>query len=161
MNGMSLPKGLSMNNLIPPPLVVAIIGAAMWGVDRWLAFGRFEFAWQRPLALALLIAGLLLMVVAVISFVSAKTTVNPLKPSRASSLITTGAFKYSRNPIYLGDLLVLVALAVWLGNVVNVALLAVFVWYLTRFQIIPEERALTSLFGESYVQYCSRVRRWL
>lgn len=150
-----------MQVLIPPPVVAAIVGAAMWGVARKLGFGRFEFALQAPLAVALLSAGLLLMVVAVASFVSAKTTVNPLAPSRASRLITTGAFRFSRNPIYLGDLLVLTALAVWLGNAVNVALLAFFAWYITRFQIVPEERALARLFGDSYAAYCARVRRWL
>ena len=150
-----------MNPLVPPPVVVAIIGVVMWAVDRKLELGKFESALQAPVAGVLLIVGLLLMFVAVASFVAAKTTVNPLRPSRASSLVTTGIFRISRNPMYLGDLLVLAALAVWLGNVVNVVLLVFFIWYINRFQIIPEERALTNLFGESYVAYCSRVRRWL
>jgi protein-S-isoprenylcysteine O-methyltransferase Ste14 len=150
-----------MNPLVPPPVVVAIIGVVMWAVDRKLELGKFESALQAPVASVLLIVGLLLMFVAVASFVAAKTTVNPLRPSRASSLVTTGIFRISRNPMYLGDLLVLAALAVWLGNVVNVVLLVLFVSYINRFQIMPEERALTNLFGESYVAYCSRVRRWL
>lgn len=150
-----------MNPLVPPPVVAAIVGVVMWAVDRKLELGKFESALQAPVAGVLLIVGLLLMFVAVASFFAAKTTVNPLRPSRASSLVTTGIFRISRNPIYLGDLLVLAALAVWLGNIVNVALLVPFVWYIHRFQIIPEERALTNLFGERYVSYCSRVRRWL
>ncbi len=150
-----------MNPLVPPPVVVAIVGVVMWAVDRKLELGKFESALQAPVAGVLLIAGLLLMFVAVGAFVAARTTINPLKPSRASSLITTGIFRISRNPIYLGDLLILAALAVWLGNVVNVVLLILFVWYVNRFQIIPEQRALTKLFGESYAAYCSRVRRWL
>lgn len=150
-----------MNPLVPPPVVVAIIGVVMWAVGRKLELGKFEAALQAPVAGVLLIVGLLLMFVAVASFIAAKTTVNPLRPSRASSLVTTGIFRISRNPMYLGDLLVLAALAVWLGNVVNVVLLVFFIWYINRFQIIPEERALTNLFGESYVAYCSRVRRWL
>ena len=150
-----------MNPLIPPPIIAAIVGVLMWAVNRWLELGRVEFAFQTPVAMVLLVAGLLLMLVAVASFVVAKTTVNPLRPSRASSLVTTGIFRLSRNPIYLGDLLVLAALAVWLGNAVNVVLLVPFVWTINRFQIIPEERALTDLFGERYVAYCSRVRRWL
>ena len=150
-----------MNPRIPPPIVAAVFGVLMWAVNRKLEFGRVEFAFQTPVAIVLLVAGLLLMLVAVASFVVAKTTVNPLRPSRASSLVTTGIFRLSRNPIYLGDLLVLAALAVWLGNAVNVVLLVPFVWTINRFQIIPEERALTDLFGERYVAYCSRVRRWL
>ena len=150
-----------MNPLVPPPVVVTIIGVVMWGVDRKLELGKFESALQAPVAGVLLIVGLLMMFVAVASFVAAKTTVNPLRPSRASSLVTTGIFRISRNPMYLGDLLVLAALAVWLGNVVNVVLLVFFIWYINRYQIIPEERALTNLFGENYVAYCSRIRRWL
>ena len=150
-----------MNPLVPPPVVVAIIGVVMWAVGRKLELGKFEAALQAPVAGVLLIVALLLMFVAVASFIAAKTTVNPLRPSRASSLVTTGIFRISRNPMYLGDLLVLAALAVWLGNVVNVVLLVFFIWYINRFQIFPEERALTNLFGESYVAYCSRVRRWL
>ena len=150
-----------MNPLVPPPVVVAIIGVVMWAVGRKLELGKFEAALQAPVAGVLLIVGLSLMIVAVASFIAAKTTVNPLRPSRTSSLVTTGIFRISRNPMYLGDLLVLAALAVWLGNVVNVVLLVFFIWYINRFQIIPEERAMTNLFGESYVAYCSRVRRWL
>lgn len=150
-----------MNPLVPPPVVVAIIGVVMWAVGRKLELGKFEAALQAPVAGVLLIVGLSLMIVAVASFIAAKTTVNPLRPSRTSSLVTTGIFRISRNPMYLGDLLVLAALAVWLGNVVNVVLLVFFIWYINRFQVFPEERALTNLFGESYVAYCSRVRRWL
>ena len=150
-----------MNPLIPPPIVAAIVGVLMWAVNRWLVLGRVESAFQTPVAIVLLVAGLLLMLVAVASFVAAKTTVNPLRPSRASSLVTTGIFRLSRNPIYLGDLLLLAALAVWLGNIVNLLLLVPFVWYINRFQIIPEERALADRFGASYVAYCARVRRWL
>ena len=150
-----------MNPLVPPPIVVVIVGVVMWAVDQKLEPGKFESALLAPSAGILLMVGLLLMFTAVASFVTAKTTINPLRPSRASSLITTGIFSISRNPIYVGDLLLLAALAVWLGNVVNVVFLVLFVWYINRFQIIPEERALTSLFGERYVAYCSKVRRWL
>jgi protein-S-isoprenylcysteine O-methyltransferase Ste14 len=150
-----------LNPLVPPPVVVAMVGVLMWAVDRQLELGKFESAFRAKVAGVLLIVGLILMFVAVAAFVAARTTINPLRPSRASSLVTTGIFRISRNPIYLGDLLVLAALAVWLGNVVNVLLLILFVWYVNRFQIIPEERALTKLFGASYVAYCSRVRRWL
>ena len=150
-----------MNPLIPPPIVAAIVGVLMWAVNRWLELGRVESSFLTPVAIVLLAAGLLLMLVAVASFIAAKTTVNPLRPSRASSLVTTGIFRLSRNPIYLGDLLLLAALAVWLGNIVNLLLLVPFVWYINRFQIIPEERALADRFGASYVAYCARVRRWL
>ncbi len=142
-------------------MIVAIIGLLMWGTRETLRFGEIKSDLQLPITLILLAIGLLLMVIAAGHFIAAKTTINPLRPANASTLITNGVFAISRNPIYLGDLLILAALAVWLGNMLNIALLALFVWYLNRFQIAPEERALRDKFGEAYAAYCSRVRRWL
>lgn len=150
-----------MNLLVPPPVVLALLAAAMWGIDRWLERGRISFAGQAPLAQALLAAGVGLMAAAAASMFAAHTTINPLTPSRASRLVTGGVFRFSRNPIYLGDLLILAALAVWLGQVANLALLPAFVAYLGRFQILPEERALTARFGAEYAAYRARVRRWI
>lgn len=149
-----------LNALIPPPVVALLCGAAMWVVDRQMS-GRIESAWLLPIAGALLATGVLLLIAAVVSFVAARTTINPLRPSNASNLITTGVFSRSRNPIYLADLLILAAYAVWLGNLLNVVFLAGFVWYIQRFQILPEERALTERFGARYTTYCAHVRRWL
>lgn len=150
-----------LNALIPPPVVALLFGAAMWAVDRQVSAGRVESAWLPPIAGVLLAAGVLLLIAAVVSFIAARTTINPLHPAKASSLITTGVFRLSRNPIYLADLLLLAAFAVWLGNPLNVVFLAMFVWYIQRFQILPEERALAERFGASYAAYCARVRRWL
>jgi protein-S-isoprenylcysteine O-methyltransferase Ste14 len=150
-----------MNALVPPPVVAAIVGAAIYLVDRSVALGKIEFPWQTPFAIGLFFAGLACMFVAIASFVLAKTTINPMQPARASHLITTGIYRVSRNPIYVADVLLLAAWAVWLGSALNLALIAVFVWYIQRFQIMPEERALTKLFGENYTAYCLCVRRWL
>lgn len=150
-----------MNPLIPPPVIAAIIGALMWAANRSLPWGRIAFDFREPAALVLLAIGLLLMLIAAGQFIAAKTTINPLRPARASTLITTGVFAISRNPIYLADLLILAALAIWFGNVFNAALLALFVWTINRYQIAPEEQALTQLFGEAYAAYRARVRRWL
>lgn len=150
-----------MNLLIPPPLVVAILAVAMWGTNRVLEVGRITSTLQDPLAIALLIAATALMAAAVVPFVKKKTTINPLKPANASQLITGSVFRYSRNPIYLADLLLLAALAAWLGHVANIVWLVVFVLYMNRFQIRPEEAVLRTLFGTEYATYCARVRRWL
>lgn len=150
-----------MNTLIPPPLLVLLAGAFMYLIERSVGIGKFEFALAVPLALLLLIAGLGLMLVAAASFFIAKTTINPLRPARASCLVSTGIFSLSRNPIYLGDLLVLAGWLLWLGNWLNLGVLVLFVCYLNRFQIDPEERALSQLFGDDYRAYCARVRRWI
>jgi len=133
----------------------------MWAIARYVATGRFSFALQTPVAALLLVIALLLMAAAVRSFFVVKTTVNPIKPSTASHLVTTGLFAWSRNPIYLGDLLFLVALALWLGHWATFALIPLFVAYLNHFQIVPEEQALDKLFGDEYRAYKARVRRWL
>ena len=150
-----------MHLRIPPPVVTAIVIAGMWGINRLIDAGRITSSLRAPVAVALLVTGVVLMAAAVASFVLAKTTINPLKPSRASRLVTSGVFRFSRNPIYLGDLLILTAIAVWLGQTANIALLVTFVWYIDRFQIRPEERTLSTLFGAEYADYCARVRRWL
>ena len=147
--------------LIPPPLVVALFGYLMWLLAGRLAFGAFAFAGQRPLAALLLLAGLALMAAAAWTMFRARTTVNPLKPERATRLVTSGVFAVSRNPIYLGDALILLALAIGFGNAANFLLLPLFVWFIGRFQIRAEERALEQRFGADYRAYCARVRRWL
>jgi protein-S-isoprenylcysteine O-methyltransferase Ste14 len=150
-----------LNLLIPPPVVAGLIGTLMWALDRLLPSGQFHFSEQATAATVLFGIGLLLLIIAAAQFVAARTTINPLKPANASRLVTTGVFAFSRNPIYLGDLLMLAAFAVWLGNAYSAALPAAFVWYMNRFQIMPEEQALTHIFGGAYDAYCSRVRRWL
>lgn len=133
----------------------------MWGVARSIDAGSIGAGQQVQVAIALLIAGVVLMAAAAAALVVAKTTINPLRPSRASRLVTGSVFRFSRNPIYLGDLLLLAAIAVWLGQFSNIVLLALFVVYIDRFQIRPEERALLMLFGAEYAAYCTKVRRWL
>jgi protein-S-isoprenylcysteine O-methyltransferase Ste14 len=147
--------------LVPPPIIALILGVAMWAVARYLPWGRFEFAAQMLLAVCLLAVGLLIALAAIVSFIAAKTTINPMRPDRTSNLITSGIYRYSRNPIYLADALILAALATWLGSIYNYLILFIFLWIIQGVQIAAEERALTQLFGERYTAYCSNVRRWL
>ena len=77
----------------------------MWGINHLFDAGRITSSRRAPVAISFLVIGVVLMAAAVASFVSAKTTINPLKPSRTSGLVTSGVFGFSRNPIYLGDLL--------------------------------------------------------
>jgi protein-S-isoprenylcysteine O-methyltransferase Ste14 len=95
------------------------------------------------------------------SFRRAKTTVNPLKPETSAALVSTGVYSHTRNPMYLGMVLALFAWAVYLSSIWSLVGPAFFVLYITRFQIIPEERALDRLFGAPFAAYKTRVRRWL
>ncbi|MNJ74873.1 hypothetical protein D3C77_718740 [compost metagenome] len=87
--------------------------------------------------------------------------VNPLKPASASALVTSGIYRVTRNPMYLGFALVLAAWTVFLASPFTLLGIAAFVLYIDRFQILPEERALHQLFGEAMDEYCARVRRWI
>ena len=91
----------------------------------------------------------------------AHTTWHPSRPDSATYLVTAGAFRYSRNPTYLGMLLVLLGWAVFLASPLTLVPAVLFVVYLNRFQIRPEERASSAIFGREYDGYVSRVRRWL
>jgi protein-S-isoprenylcysteine O-methyltransferase Ste14 len=146
---------------VPPVAVVFFMAALMWLVAR--AAPAFEFALPARgfLAVGLAVAGAVASLSGVVSFRRAKTTVNPMKPDSSSSLVSSGVYALTRNPMYLGFLLVLAGWAVFLSNVLGLLLLPVFVFYMNRFQIEPEEKALAILFGPAFNAYQSRVRRWL
>ena len=116
---------------------------------------------QKLLAIILAVAGIATAVAGAATFARAKTTVNPTTPEKSSSLVNWGIYKVTRNPMYLGLLFVLTAWAIFLSNPLPFLLLPVYMLYINRFQIAPEERALTSLFGREFAAYQSRVRRWI
>jgi len=145
---------------LPPVVVLFIFCLLMYLLDRFLPFGEFEFFGRNYLIYGLSGLAVLIGLISVGHFFSTKTTVDPTKPNKASKLVTTGIFAYSRNPMYLGLLLFLLAWGLWLGNAFNILLAAGFVSYMNRFQILPEENALTKLFGKEFLVYCKQVRRW-
>ena len=146
---------------IPPPLVGLILGLLMWSLAQQTSFSAITFELSETFALIALFVGLAIDAAAIIPFLLAKTTVNPMKPDNASQLVNTGIYKYSRNPMYLGTLVLLIALVIWLGNFINIIFLYFFIWYITTFQIKPEEEVLEKLFGEEYLRYKMKVRRWI
>lgn len=123
-----------------------------------LAYGA---ASRLLVAMGLVGAGPVIAVAGVIAFRRAKTAVNPLAPAAVSSLVTGGIYRVSRNPMYLGFLLILAGWALWLGNWAAFAGLPVFVLYMNRYQIVSEERGLAEMFGQPFSAYCESVRRWL
>ena len=146
---------------VPPPLVALLFGFFMWLAAPWVAPFDAPFGLRVGIALILVCAGLVFGVGAMVSFSRAKTTMNPLKPDTASSLVTGGVFRYTRNPMYLSLLLYLLGWALYLSSWLALLFLPVFVLYINRFQIVPEERALSALFGQEFAAYQGRVRRWL
>jgi protein-S-isoprenylcysteine O-methyltransferase Ste14 len=146
---------------IPPPLVAIVVALLMWLTSR--AIGPFDVphVLRVSAALAFVVIGLGFDLAGLVSFVRAKTTVNPIKPASTSTLVITGVYRVTRNPMYLGLLLVLLGWATFLANGVAYLLALLFVPYIDRFQIAPEERVLSAKFGTEFSAYQARVRRWL
>jgi protein-S-isoprenylcysteine O-methyltransferase Ste14 len=146
---------------IPPPAVALVTAVLMWLASRSSPVLAFVFPVANLLAVGLAAIGLMVAISGVVTFRRARTTLNPTKPEASSSLVSWGIYRITRNPMYLGLLLQLTAWAIFLSNWLAFLFLPVFVVYINRFQIIPEEQALTSLFAREFVDYQSRVRRWL
>jgi protein-S-isoprenylcysteine O-methyltransferase Ste14 len=152
-------RGLELK--VPPPAVMLVTGALMWWVARAVPQFAFVFPARELCAVSIGCAGIVSGVLGVVAFKRARTTLNPLKPESSSSLVVSGIYARTRNPMYLGLLLVLTGWAIFLSNVVAFLLLPAVILYLNRFQIEPEERALAKLFGQSFAAYKDRSRRWL
>lgn len=146
---------------IPPPVVAAIVAALMWWAASFLSAIEMASAPRLSAALALALLGLGFDIAGLVSFRRARTTVNPMRPEVTSALVTAGVYRLTRNPMYLGLFLVLVAWAVFLSSFWLLAGPLVFLLYMNRFQIAPEERVLSAAFPDDYAAYSSRVRRWL
>lgn len=146
---------------IPPVALALLVGAAMWGAAVWVPGLAGPLPRLPAVALLLVLAGALVAVLGVASFRRAKTTVNPTTPGAASALVDSGIYRYTRNPMYLGLLLVLAGWGLWLAHALALLGLPAFVVYMNRFQIVPEERALTAVFGDAFAVYRQKVRRWI
>jgi protein-S-isoprenylcysteine O-methyltransferase Ste14 len=146
---------------VPPVVVVLAAGALMWALDWALPWPGTELPGRVLLASLAALAGIAVAIAGIVEFRRARTTVNPMQPEKASSLVDGGIYRVTRNPMYLGMALVLLGWAIWLGSLVALLVLPLFTAYLTRFQIIPEERALAATFGDAFAAYRQRVRRWL
>ncbi len=151
----------SLELKIPPPVVALTCGALMWFLARETPFASWPVAGRGVLALTLAALGVCISASGVVTFHRAATTTNPMRPGDASTLVTGGIYRRTRNPMYLGLALVLLGWGAQLANVLALLFLPGFVLYIDRFQIIPEERMLAGLFGTEYQAYQASVRRWL
>jgi protein-S-isoprenylcysteine O-methyltransferase Ste14 len=150
-----------LENRIPPPLMALIIAALMW-LAADIAPGDVGLMGLRiGAALVVILCAGILLLPAVVAFRTRRTTVNPVKIDEASVLVTDGVYRLTRNPMYLGLVLLLVAWTLFIGSFWALLGPIALVLYLTRFQIKPEERVLGKIFGQPYAEYCNRVRRWI
>src|SRR6056300_855687 len=148
-----------METKIPPPIVTLVFGLSIY-FTRGI-FPMVEFTYSGYLGILLLLLGLFILISAVRLFRKGKTTVNPLSPEQATKLVTNGIFQYSRNPMYLGMAFILSSMAVFFNLIGGAILIVLFCFYITKFQIIPEERAMTNLFPQDFPKYMQATRRWI
>lgn len=146
---------------VPPDLAWVCVAALMWAASVMTPRVSLPSSLRATGAVALAILGVWAVVAARVSLGRAETTWGPMTPQQTTRLVTSGVYHISRNPIYLGMWLVLLSLAVASASPAAALLSGVFVLYLNRFQIGPEERVLTSILGREYEEYVRRVRRWI
>ena len=148
-----------MNNKIPPPIITLICGLGIY-FSRPL-FPKYNYISTDIIAASFLLLGIITLITAVLSFRRQSTTVNPLQPEKASSLVVSGIFKYSRNPMYLGMLLILISMTIKFNFIGGILMIFAFIAFITKFQIIPEEIVLERLFGDEFTRYKKKTRRWI
>jgi protein-S-isoprenylcysteine O-methyltransferase Ste14 len=146
---------------VPPPFLALLVAAAMWGIAFATARIEMPVLVRLGAAIASAIAGISIAISGVIAFRRAHTTVSPMNPEATSSLVTSGVYRFTRNPMYLGLCLVLLAWAFLLSSALAFLGPVVFIFYISRFQIASEETALSKRFGEAFSKYEAKVRRWI
>ena len=148
-----------MKKRIPPPLI-AMLCVLIIFLSKSI-FPSFVFSYKLQLGIFVSTIGFLLLIISIKSFIDNKTTINPLNLKKSTYLVTSGVFRFSRNPMYLGMLLFLLGTAIILNIIGGLIISILFIFYMNFFQIIPEEMALQNLFGKNYRNYRKTVRRWI
>ena len=148
-----------MKKRIPPPLI-AMLCVLIIFLSKSI-FPSFVFSYKLQLGIFVITIGFLLLIISIKSFIDNKTTINPLNLKKSTYLVTSGVFRFSRNPMYLGMLLFLLGTAIILNIIGGLIISILFIFYMNFFQIIPEEKALQNLFGKKYRNYRKTVRRWI
>lgn len=155
-------NGLKILELKVPPVVLALIVATgMWGVSALLPAFSFDLPDAVWLSSSIALLGVFVAILGVLAFRNAGTTVDPRVPEQSENLVVSGVYRFSRNPMYLGFLLILLGWGLYLGSFAALFFLPAFIAYMNRFQIIPEERFMRARFGDSYARYRAKVRRWV
>lgn len=152
---------LKLRLKIPPVLQGIIALIFIWLLSQYMPVFHIDIAFKGLLSIAIISIGISIGVLAVSAFIKMRTTVDPRYPEKANKLVVVGIYRYSRNPMYLAIALVLFGISINLGALSSLLILALFVVYINRFQIVPEEKMLEQKFGESYTHYAQNVRRWL
>lgn len=153
-----------MNSLelkLPPVALTLLTGLLIWGLSEQFPVTNYTNPWDITIAIVLFFTVSVFALLGVLEFKKSNTTVDPRRPHKSSALVISGIYKLSRNPMYTGFLFMLMAWAFYLSQLLAFLFLPLFVIYMNRFQISPEERFMLQNFGEDYISYMARVRRWI
>ncbi|WP_293746917.1 isoprenylcysteine carboxylmethyltransferase family protein [uncultured Paraglaciecola sp.] len=150
----------SLELKVHPPIVLALCLGLVYGLSHYLPILAIPTLLS-DLYLYIGLTGVLVALAGIWEFRKAKTTINPTKPEKTSHLVLSGIYRVTRNPMYLGMLCIIIAAIFKFANFYGVIALPCFMLYITQFQIKPEERIIEGIFGEQYVLYKKKVRRWL
>ena len=145
---------------IHPPVIFLLSLTSAYLVNRYFSFSLFPDS-LRGVYWIIGALGILIALMGIVQFRLAKTTINPHKPQKTQTLVSKGVYRITRNPMYLGMAIVLLAAILKLGSLLGLIALPAFILYITYFQIKPEEKIIEGLFGAEYLVYKNEVRRWL
>ena len=144
---------------IPPPILVLILITSNYFFRNQLDI--IYLPYKHSISILIFLVGTLILINPVFKFIKSKTTVNPIKFRKVSKLITTGIFKYSRNPMYLGMIFIVISTSIFYLNYYSITTPFIFYFWINRFQIKREEIFLAKKFGKEYISYKSKTRRWI
>ncbi len=145
---------------IPPAVITLIIAIAMWWIHKYLVFNWVTFGTEWWATFFISGIGGVFGLLGLVEFYKSSTSIDPHKPEKVSTLVTNGIYSISRNPMYAGLLFILVAYGFYLGNVLTFSMIPLFMGYMNRYQIIPEEQVMEEKFEDEFRKYKSEVRRW-
>ncbi len=140
---------------LPPPILFLLAVAFIY----WLP--KIALPLANWLSYLFIFTGIIIAIASLYPFYQHKTTINPHRPEQSVHLITYGIYRFSRNPMYLSLVCFLLAFTFWQQQALGFLVIIGFIAYLNRFQIQPEERILKQKFGQDFLQYQQKVRRWI
>ena len=149
---------LNLKTKIPPPLITLICILIIYFFEKEFIFFR---DWNIYLSGFFLLWGLIIIAFAVFKFAKTKTTVDPTKPSKTSSLVISGIYRITRNPMYIGMLFLIISFTFYKLSLVGAIVIPSFIFYINKYQIEPEEYEMRKKFGENFEDYCKKVDRWI
>ena len=144
---------------IPPPLIVLVLIVSIYFSSKKIDLINIPL--QLEISIFILSAGILIFVNPVLQFIKSKTTVNPIQFEEVNKLVTSGIFKYSRNPMYLGMLMIVLSTSIFYLNIYSILTPLLFILWINKFQINREEEFLIEKFGDEYLSYKKKTRRWI